>query len=136
MKKFILSMFSIAVTIVPGVASSQGSTGSPPVGRTLVKAPAEPGNPYPAGPPGSGFGDTCALQLRDSTTGERYLLIRSRVATARSGTPSIDSGTVILAVGYYAPMPAQPSSGLPKAEFQVDCLKSRLIATPLAPDTR
>ena len=106
----------------------------PPVGRQLVRVALEPGSPLKVGRAGSGFGDTCANVLRDSKTGYEYLLVRSKVATSRSKTSTIDSGTVLSAVGYYAAVVINEPGVAPKADFEVNCSISRVITVLGAPN--
>src|SRR5688572_2540355 len=93
----VLTVFSFA-----GCSTQEKRSQIPPVGRRLVRVPLEQGSPYKGGRGGSGFGDACANVLRDSTTGGKYLLARSTLATASSRTSTIDSGAILSAVGYYA----------------------------------
>jgi hypothetical protein len=128
--------FVLMVLSLTACGAHEKANPIPPVGRKLVRVALETGSPLKVGREGSGFGDTCANVLRDSTTGLEYLLVRSTVATARSRTATIDSGTVLSAVGYYASVVIDKPGVLPKVDFEVDCSKSRVMTVFPAPNTR
>ena len=135
-----IRFFAIALTVAVSAACSppRDRTVLPPIGRELSKIPLESNSRYPSGQPGTGFGDVCSILLRDRISGVEYLLVRSSVARASSNTAAGDSGAVLVAVGEYASRSADTLSGPPKGQFQVDCLKTQVIAPSdlLAPNTR
>jgi hypothetical protein len=134
-----LRLFAIPiVALLASCSSPKAPLPPPPIGRQMRPIDQESDPRFRSGPPGSGFGDVCSIFLRDSVTGAEYLLVRSSVARAASKMPQADSGAVVVAVGEYAPRPADTVSEPPKGQFHLDCLKSQVIPPSdlLAPNTR
>ena len=131
-----VSALALAVLSFNACTPREKASLIPPVGRQLVRVALEPSSPLKVGRAGSGFADTCANVLRDSTTGYEYLLVRSTVAASRSQTATIDSGAVLSAVGYYAAVVIDEPGVTPKADFEVNCSNSRVITVLPTPNTR
>ncbi|AHG92807.1 hypothetical protein J421_5272 (plasmid) [Gemmatirosa kalamazoonensis] len=99
----------------------------------VAELPTPPG--VPVGPGTSGFDRACAMRLRDTVTGQEYLLMRSEITHDSRRSQGVTTGVLRSALGEYAPTSASGTTGerartepASAARVRADCTTSQVMA--------
>ena len=117
------------IFVSSGCVRARGIAAVPMTGSPLIRIAELPGDDSGND---SSFSHACAMRLRESKSGQEYLLIRSNTQTTTEKTGNRTETSLVSATGDYAAISENPQL----ARLRVDCTSSRIIERLPAPNAR